>query len=84
MSPTRKSFRFVSFVRACLRAVWFPSGIRTQKVAPMFSLLPFEPGSFPLPLPSPPQTSYPTLVGLSGISISIIRISFVLNCFKGF
>ena len=44
------SFRFVSFVRACGRAVWFPSGNRTQKSTPSFFLFSFGPGNFPFSL----------------------------------
>ena len=53
VSPTGKSFRFVSFVRACVHAVWLPSGIRSQKwpIAFPFSPLPFR--AFPFPFPPP-------------------------------
>ena len=50
LSPTRKSFRFVSFGRVCVRAVWLPSGIRDQTLGPLCSLLPVGPGSFPFSL----------------------------------
>ena len=46
-SLTGKSFRFV---RACERAVWLPSGIRSQKRVPPFSLFPFVWTSFPFPI----------------------------------
>ena len=36
MSPTGKSFRFVSIVRA--RAAWLPIGIRSQKRLPTYPL----------------------------------------------
>ena len=54
VSPTRKSFRFVSFVRACMRArglvaEWNP----IPKEGPLFSLFPFGWGSFSF---SPPPT----------------------------
>ena len=64
--PTGKSFRFVSFVRACVRAVRLPSGIRSQILAPTVSLSLFGLASFPFSLPHVPQTSYPSLVGLIG------------------
>ena len=41
------SFRFI---RAWVRAAWLPSGIRSQKCAPSFSLVPFAPLSFPFSL----------------------------------
>ena len=41
MSPTGKSFRSVSFVRACGRAVWLLSGIRSQKTMRPLSRFPF-------------------------------------------
>ena len=47
VSPTGTLFRFVSFVRSCVRAVWLLSGIRAQKADPPFPLLPFAPPSFP-------------------------------------
>ena len=40
VSATVKSFRFVSFGRKSVRAVWLASGIRTQKTVPTFSLFP--------------------------------------------
>ena len=52
---TGKSFRFV---RACVRAVWLPSGIGSQILLGRpfpFSLLPFGPGAFPFPFPPPPK-----------------------------
>ena len=72
---TGKSFRFV---RAGVRAVWLPSGIGSQiPLAGLFPFpflpwgalpFPFLPwGAFPCRFPHP-QTSYPTLVGLIGIS----------------
>ena len=53
------SFRFV---RECVRAVWLPGGIWSQKffVALPFSLL--ERRTFPFPFAPPPYTSYPSLV----------------------
>ena len=73
VSPTGNSFRFV---RACVRAVCLPSGIGSQKWLPPFYLFPWwgaELSLFPswgdafslFPSP-PPQTSYPTLIGLTG------------------
>ena len=56
VSPSRKSFRFVPVVRA----VWLPSGNRTQMMpptslfpfgAPTVSLFPFGAPNFPLCLP---------------------------------
>ena len=44
MSPTGKSFRVVP----CVRAVWLPGGIGSQKVLPPFSLSPFGPGDLSL------------------------------------
>ena len=40
VSPTRNSFRVVLCVRACVHAVWCPSGIGSQKRAPAFSFSP--------------------------------------------
>ena len=48
MSPTGKWFRFVSFVRAGVRALWLPSGIRSQKGLPTFSLFPLGLGELSL------------------------------------
>ena len=48
--PTVKSFRFVSFVCACVRAVWVPSGIRTQCCSLPFPFSLFGLESFPFPL----------------------------------
>ena len=70
VSPTGKSFRFVSFVLACMCAVWLPSGTRTQKSRPTLFLFPFGPGSFSFSRPPTPQISYPTLVGLIGSQIA--------------
>ena len=63
-------------VRACVRAVWLPSGIGSQKRSPTLSLFPLGAPSFsfsllgatsfPFSLHSASRTSYPTLVGLIG------------------
>ena len=47
---TGKAFRFVSFARACLRAVWLPSGIWSQIMSPAFSLFARVAPSFPFSL----------------------------------
>ena len=65
VSPTGKSFRSISFVhvclRACVRAVWFPSGIWTQKGPPAFLLFPYAFSSFPFSLfPSPHPPNLPS------------------------
>ena len=79
MSPIGKSFRFVSFVLAYMRAVWSPSGIRDQKGGPLFSLFPHAFSSFPFSLPPTPQTSYPTLVGLIFIvaRLEVSKLTFI-------
>ena len=42
VNPTGKWFRFVSFVRASVRVVWLPGGIRAQILrGPTFSICPF-------------------------------------------
>ena len=74
------SCRVVPCVRACVRAVWLPSGIGSQTGlrpflfslygAPSFPFSLFGATSFPFPLPPTPQISYPTLVGLIGSYIS--------------
>ena len=64
------------FVRACVRAVWLPSGIGSDMKVP--TLVPFScdlweltlfvlvMGSFIVSLAATPQTSYPSLVDLIG------------------
>ena len=51
----RLLFGFVLFVRVCVRSVWLPSGIRSQKTLRPFpiSLMPFR--AFPCPFPHPPK-----------------------------
>ena len=46
-STTAKSYRFVSFVCACVRAVWLTSGIRSQILAPTVPLFHYAPPIFP-------------------------------------
>ena len=49
VSPSGKSFRFVSFlpcVRACVRAVWLLSGTPIQNSTPALSLFPSGFSSF--------------------------------------
>ena len=72
MSPTGKLFRFV---RECVRAVWLPSGIGSQRWPSVFSLFPLwraELSPFPFggddlpPFPPPhPPNRLPTLVELT-------------------
>ena len=68
-------------VRACVRAVWLPRGIGSQK----FSLhgvrvFPFFQGDeFSISLPPHPQTSCPTLVGLIGMLFELVRIAHFLK-----
>ena len=50
MSTTGKSFRVVPCVRACVRAVWLPSGIQAQIGVPVLSLFPFVSPGFPFSL----------------------------------
>ena len=56
------------FVRACVSAVWLPSGIRSQTLLPTLSVSLLLRWTFRFAfLPSPhPQTSYPILVWLIG------------------
>ena len=73
MSLTGESFRFVSFLRACVRAVWLHSGIRTQKKGPPLPLFPFGVGSSPFsPYPTL-QNLLLTLVGLIGLLLLILH-----------
>ena len=51
VSPCGKPFRFVSLMRACLRADWLSSGIRSPKWPSLFFLFRLGSPSFP----SPPQ-----------------------------
>ena len=75
--------------RACVRAIWLPSGVRSQKWLPPFSLFPLWPAELSLvgfwgdelslfPSPHPP-TSYPTLVGLIGINQFRMRMTRHIN-----
>ena len=50
MSTTGKSFRVVPCVRACVRAVWLPGGIRAQILLRALSLFPFVSPGFPFSL----------------------------------
>ena len=73
VQPGNRFVSFRSLVRACFRAVWRPSGIRSQECPKVLAhLFPFyflARGAFPFPFSLPPtrQISYPTLVGLFGI-----------------
>ena len=86
MGGAQPGSRFVSFVRSY---AWSGCLVELDKnvCGPPFSLFPFCPGgkfslfpvgatSFPFSLTPTPQTSYPTLVGLTGYHF----VSFVRAC----